>query len=402
MTNFYNGSFRESVIFAKNNTIMTIRYYVLCIALCLLSCKNQKSTVDYKGSPEEVLTRILEKEVQATDVNVAGVSLTVISPQLGINFSGASGYDSTTKNKVLSPDQPFRIASLTKTFVATSILRLREKGLVAIDDPITNYISKEHIAILEKGGYTPSKITVKHCMMHTSGLFDYAEGNMDYITEASKDPNKRWTRTEQIQWAMDHGTPQGAPGENYHYSDTGYVLLGEIIEKQTGKGLAQGMRALLKFDQLGMSSTWLESLEDRPNGLPTSVRRYMDTIDATVWDNSVDLYGGGGLQSTTRDLATFLQALFSDKIYEQPETLPVMLLKSEFPSDQLTEYRLGLGYIKGKKSGIEAYMHSGFWGTLFIHFPAYNCSIAINHTNDESNGALQKVINYIQWLAEDK
>lgn len=400
MTNFYNGSFRESVIFVKNN-IMTIRYYILGLALCLMSCKSQKEIINYTGSPDEVLSGILEEEVQSTDAAVAGVSLTVISPQLGIDFSGASGYDSMIKDHVLTPDQPFRIASLTKTFVATSILRLREKGLVTIDDPITNYISKEHIAILENGGYTPSKITVKQCMMHTSGLFDYAEGNMDYINEASKDPNKRWTRTEQIQWAMDHGKPQGAPGENYHYSDTGYVLLGEIIEKQTGKGLAQGMRELLKFDELGMSSTWLESLEDRPNGLPTSVRRYMDTLDASDWDNSVDLYGGGGLQSTTRDLAVYLQALFSDKIYEQSETIPVMLLKSEFSGDPLTEYRLGFGYIKGK-SGIEAYLHSGFWGTLFIHFPAYNCSIAINHTNDESNGALQKVINYVQWLAENQ
>ncbi len=381
---------------------MTIRYYILCLTLCLLSCKGQKEVINYEGTPDEVLTRILNEEVSSPEEDVAGVSLTVISPQLGVDFSGASGYDSTTKDQLLSADQPFRIASLTKTFVSTGILRLREKGLVDIDDPITDYISDAHIAILENGGYTPSKITIKQCMMHTSGLFDYAEGNMDYITEASKDPNKRWTRTEQIQWAMDHGKPQGDPGENYHYSDTGYVLLGEIIEKKTGKGLAEGLRELLKFDALGMSSTWLESLEDRPHGLSTSVKRYLNEIDATSWDNSVDLYGGGGLQSTTRDLAVFLQAMFSGKIYDKQETLPVMLLKSEFTGDPLTEYRLGFGYIKGRKSGVEAYMHSGFWGTLFMHFPEYDCSIAINHTNDESNGALQKVIDYIQWLDDNK
>lgn len=381
---------------------MTIRYYILCLTLCLLSCKNQKEIINYENTPDEVFTRILQEEVSDPEANVAGVSLTVISPQLGIDFSGASGYDSTTKEKALLADQPFRIASLTKTFVSTGILRLREKGLVRIDDPITDYISDEHIAILEKGGYMPSKITIKQCMMHTSGLFDYAEGNREYITEASKDPNKRWTRTEQIQWAMDHGKPQGDPGETYHYSDTGYVLLGEIIEKKTGKGLAEGLRELLKFDALGMSSTWLESLESRPDGLPESVKRYLGEMDATSWDNSVDLYGGGGLQSTTRDLAVFLQAMFSGKIYDKQETLPVMLLKSEFTGDPLTEYRLGFGYIKGRKSGVEAYMHSGFWGTLFMHFPAYNCSIAINHTNDESNGALQKVIDYIQWLDENQ
>ncbi len=376
---------------------MTIRYYVLCLAICLLSCKSQKATVDYKGSPDEVLTRILQEEGNTPETSAVGISLTVISPQLGIDFSGASGYDSTTKETLLAADQPFRIASLTKTFVATSILRLREKGRVNIDAPITDYISKAHIDILEKGGYDPYKITLKQCMMHTSGLFDYAEGNMDYINEAAKDPTKRWTRTEQIQWAMDHGAPHGLPGEAHHYSDTGYILLGEIIENTTKKGLAEAMRELLKFDTLGMSSTWLESLEDRPEGLPPSVKRYMQDLDASSWDNSVDLYGGGGLQSTTRDLATFLQALFSNQIYEQSETLPVMLLSSEY-TGSFSEYRLGLGYIKGRKSGVEAYMHSGFWGSLFIHFPAYNCSIAINHTTDDDNEVLQKVINYIQWL----
>lgn len=89
----------------------------------------------------------------------------------------------------------------------------------------------------------------------------------------------------------------------------------------------------------------------------------------------------------------FFTVLFSNQIYEHSETLPVMLLKSEYSRDLLAEYRLGFGYIKGKKSGIEAYMHSGFWGTLFIYFPGYDCSIAINHTVDKSNGALQKVVD---------
>lgn len=377
---------------------MTIRYYILCLALCVLSCTSQKATIAYEGSPETVLTRILQEEISTPESNPHGVSLTVISPQLGIDFSGAAGYDSTDNDQSLTANQPFRIASLTKTFVATSVLRLREKGLVNIDAPITDYISDAHRVILERGGYDPSKITLRHCMMHTSGLFDYAEGNREYIFEAAKDPTKRWTRTEQLQWAMDHGQPYGLPGEAHNYSDTGYILLGEIIENTMKMGLADAMRELLKFDQLGMSSTWLESLEKCPEGLPRSVKRYLEDLDATSWDNSIDLYGGGGLQSTTRDLATFLQALFSNQVYEQSETLPVMLLKSEYTGDPLAEYRLGFGYIKGKESGIEAYMHSGFWGTLFIHFPAYNCSIAINHTVDESNGALQKVVDYIQWL----
>ncbi len=75
---------------------MTIRYYILCLTLCLLSCKGQKEVINYEGTPDEVLTRILNEEVSSPEEDVAGVSLTVISPQLGVDFSGASGYDSTT------------------------------------------------------------------------------------------------------------------------------------------------------------------------------------------------------------------------------------------------------------------------------------------------------------------
>jgi len=128
---------------------MTIRYYIVCLALCLLSCKSQKEVINYEGTPEEVFTRILDDEVSSPEDNVTGVSLTVISPQLGIDFSGASGYDSRTKDNALSADQPFRIASLTKTFVSTGILRLREKGLVDIDDPITDYISDAHVGLVQ-------------------------------------------------------------------------------------------------------------------------------------------------------------------------------------------------------------------------------------------------------------
>lgn len=379
-------------------------FLFLISILLTVSCASTKTVENYHIDPAIQLQRILDEEVNNPKNQTVGQSLTVISPKLGVDFSGAVGYSDINKQTILDESQPFRIASLTKIYVATGILRLREKGLLNIEDPISKYISKEHITILRKGGYNPDAITLRHCMRHISGLYDYAEGGPEYIEEASKDPAKRWTRTEQIQFAMDHGKPHAAPGAEKHYSDTGYVLLGEIIERLTNSGLAEGLRELLKFDELGMSATWLESLEDRPEGLPTSVRRYMGEMDATDWDNSVDLYGGGGLSSTTRDLSVFLQSLFNGDIFEKEDTLAVMLLQKEFTpgKDGIPDNRLGFGRLGSKTSNIEAFMHSGFWGTIFMHFPAYNCSIAFNDTNDGGSKALQRVINYIQWLDKEQ
>ncbi len=350
------------------------------------------------------LQSILDKACKKKKNTIIGVSLSIKSPELQIDFSGSSGFDSTEKLHPVDVEQPFRIASLTKVFVATSILRLYEKGLLSLEDPISNYISEEHIAILKSGGYNPELITIRHCLTHTSGLYDYAEGGPEYIEEASKDPNKRWTRTEQIQFAMDNGKPHAAPGEEHHYSDTGYVLLGEIIEQLNKSGLAEGLRELLKFDDLGMSATYLESLEIRPNGLLPNVKRYMGEIDASNWDNSIDLYGGGGLVSNTKDLSVFLQALFNGKIFDNPDTLDIMLLKKEFDDKgkELPEQRLGFGSVVGKKSGLEVYMHSGFWGTLFMHIPEYNCSIAMNYTYDGDSNALQETIDYVLEMGKKK
>jgi len=383
--------------------IKQMRYFLFCIAACMLasSCSSTKKTT-YNENPSVELQRILDQEGVNPENSMVGLSLSVVSPELEIDFVGASGFDGVEKSRILDAEQPFRIASLTKVFVATAILRLQEKELLSIEDPITRYISQEHITILQNGGYSPQEITIRHCLTHSSGLYDYAEGGPEYIQEASKNATKRWTRTEQIQFAMDNGKPHAAPGVEEHYSDTGYVLLGEIIEQLSETSLAEGLRTLLKFDELGMSATYLESLEQRPEGLKPSVKRYMGEIDASDWDNSIDLYGGGGLVSNTKDLTVFLQSLFNGRIFESEDTLDLMLLKREYDSkgNALPEQRLGFTSIVGKQSGIELYLHSGFWGTNFMHIPEYNCSIAINNTYDGDSSALQRVLDYVIWLGK--
>lgn len=368
------------------------------ITLAPLDCDAQVKNHDI------ALQKILDKACKKKNNTIIGVSSSVKSPELQIDFTGSSGYDSWEKTMPLHAKQPFRIASVTKVFVAAAIMRLHEQQLISIEDPITKYISDAHIKLLQDGGYTPESITVRHCLNHTSGLYDYAVGGEEYIAEARKDPKKRWTRTEQIKFAMDHGKPHAPPGQEEHYSDTGYVLLGEILERQTDSGLAESLRTLLKFNALGMSSTYLESLEKRPEGLLNNVKRYMGELDASNWDNSVDLYGGGGLVSTSEDLTLFLQALFNGKIFEKEDTLDIMLLKKNYSTngEALPNQRLGFTSVVGEKTGLTAYLHTGFWGTVFIHIPEYNCSIAMNYTYDGDSDAIQQTVDYVLELGKKK
>ena len=330
--------------------------------------------------------KILEKAVEKKKNKLSGVSMAVVAPDVNIHWTGVAGFDSNEKDNILTAEQPYRIASLTKTFVAATILRLQEQGKLFIEDPISKYISELHQDILKSDGYDPSVITIKQCLQHRSGLFDYAEGSSDYIEACAANPQKRWTRTEQLQFAMRVGEPVGDPGEVYEYSDTGYILLGEIIEKISGLSLAGAMRNLLKYETLGLHSTWLESLEKRPEGLPDPVHRYMGTTDATLFDNSVDLYGGGGISSTSKDLGTFFNALFNGGVFENESSLKMMTTKGVPSGDKDDDGSYGLGMGIGSFLESNMYTHSGFWGSIWIHVEKYNTTVVINYTND-TNGA---------------
>ena len=376
--------------------------WIYIVIFGLMACSTKKE-IKFSGNPTVDLQNILEDGYNESN-NIVGISLAVKSPDLDIDYVGSVGYDGLDKTNALKAEQPFRIASLTKVFVAAAIMRLYEKQLLSLNDPISKFISKEHVELLRSGGYDPDKITVRQCLNHTSGLYDYAEGGPEYIEEAAKNPSKRWTRTEQIQFAMDYGKPYALPGQEEHYSDTGYILLGEVIEKQSQSGLAEGLRELLKFDELGMTTTYLESLEEQPKGLLPNVKRYLENTDVSTWDNSMDLYGGGGLVSNTHDLTIFLQALFNGKIFDNEETLAIMLLENEYEGtdQELPAQRLGFTSMVGKKSKLVAFLHTGFWSTVFMHIPAYNTSIALNNTKDGDSEVLQYTLDYIIELGKEK
>jgi D-alanyl-D-alanine carboxypeptidase len=347
---------------------------------------------------ETAFQKLLHNEAKKS----TGVSMTVFAPNLEVHWSGAAGFDNKKKDQKLNEQQPFRIASITKTFTAAAILRLAEMGELNINDPILSYISDKHKLILNKDAYNLSKITIKHCLQHTSGIFDYAVGNDDYVKTAIQNPKKRWTRTEQIQFAIDHGNQVGKPGKVYHYSDTGYVILGEIIERLTGKGLAEANRELLNFEKLELTKTWLQSLEPKPKELLRQASSYLNEIDATHWDNSVDLYGGGGYVSTTDDLAKFYHGLFNGKIFEKPETLQIMLSSNGIKNQgrKAESYTMGLWKIKTPYGN--GYMHDGFWGSAVIHFPDYNATIALNYVDNFNNNAMKGAFKEIVKLSKEK
>lgn len=309
----------------------------------------------------------------------------VIAPKIGVEGVVAAGVRKLGSNVPLDGHETFRIASQTKTFTAVAVLRLVEEGRLQLDQPIKSLISPELEAALTGAGYPVDLITVRQLLNHTSGMPDYA---MDpaYQAAVTAQPQKRWTRLEQVQWAMKM-QPAGAPGAKFVYSDTGYVLLGDIIERVTGKAQAAAYRSLIDFDGLGLHNTWFETLEPAPAGAPPRAGQSIGGQDTTGVDPSFDLYGGGGLVSTLEDQAHFIRDLFDGKVFHRAATLDLMkaIPPVNGPDGVPTSYALGIH--KNTFDGIECWGHSGFWGSSAYYCPSEQLSIALNrYTADEPTG----------------
>jgi D-alanyl-D-alanine carboxypeptidase len=202
--------------------------------------------------------------------------------------------------------------------------------------------------------------------------------------------HRRWSRTEQLDGAMKWGKPYGKPGEYFHYSDTGYILLGEILERATGLSMGEALRRLLDYQKIGLVATWQETVEPTPDGVLDRAHQFEDEFDTYDIDPSVDLYGGGGLVSTVEDLARFVQAIFSDQVFTKPSTRDVML--STIPAAAHPDPSYGhaqspqtfrMGIQVSDIDGIMVYQHNGYWGARIAYVPSLRVAVAATMNQTE-------------------
>ena len=365
---------------------------VLLLAIGSWACTPKPSPNDRLGND---LAALLDSALAASP-GLPGAMLRVEAPRLGLIWTKAAGV-AEQGGEPLLPNHTFRIASMTKTFVAAAILRLVEQGKLSLDAPIARHILPASVAVLKRDGYDSERITLRMLLQHTSGLFDFATapptatGNAlagGYADRILADPTHRWTRAEQLALAMEIGAPYGEPGAVYHYSDTGYILLGEILETVTGGSMQQAVRDLVGYQRHGLANSYFETLEDAPPTAGPRAHQYMDSLDTNGFDASVDLYGGGGLVSNLEDQARFFRALVRGEVLEQRATLDTMLTPSPQSQGERPGVGYGMGIGRGSVDQVVCYGHGGFWGTLARHCPELDITVVVAVTNNNARSAL--------------
>jgi D-alanyl-D-alanine carboxypeptidase len=157
----------------------------------------------------------------------------------------------------------------------------------------------------------------------------------------------------------------------------------------TGKSFASALRTLIGYEKIGLSSIWLETLEDEPSGIPDRAHQYEGDFDTYSIDPSIDLYGGGGLVSTMGDLAKFMQATFTGRVFAKPETLETML--STFPAnneepappEKPTNGTYCMGIEIAEVNGVTVYVNYGYWGTMAAYIPSLDLSFGATVNQSE-------------------
>jgi len=318
--------------------------------------------------------------------------LLVHSDRLKIHWKFANGITGVEHDQI-SEDNPYHIASIGKTFTSMIVAKFFEKGMINYDDPISNYISSEMLdGLFVYQGIDYSKdVLVKHLLNHTSGIADYYEDKpikgksiKEMLVE---DPERFWKPEDTIAYTRDNQKVYSIPGKSFHYSDTGYNLLGKIIEKITDKSLHENLHTEI-FDPLGMVNSYLLFYS-----APKEISPYQ-IADTFVGNHEVSTFksisidwAGGGIVSTTEDLLLFQKALVNNTLIKK-ETFELCskdLGKFGFGMD----YGYGLLFLNVGKMTVILPETLNMWGNFgsigayLFYNPTYDVYIigSFNHSN---------------------
>lgn len=323
----------------------------------------------------------------------SGVQALIESKRFGVSERFAYGRSSAPDGR-LSIVQPFHVASVGKLFTATLVAMLVDEGRLRFEDRIAQYLpaSETEGLFVVDGADHAGEVTVEQLLAHTSGVADYfgdavtsGKTFSDLIVE---ERDTQWTPAALLEFSRKHQRAVAIPGAVFHYSDTGYILLGLILEKVERKAFHQILRDRL-FGPLAMRDTYL-LLRDRP-------AREASRPLADIWFHGTEVsrfrslsadWAGGGVVSTLNDLLAFQTALHSGRLIK-PDTLQrMMTARHEFHTG--IHYGVGMMEIRFEEFFVllkglpRVFGHIGILSTHLFYDPETDTHVVMNFGDEES------------------
>ncbi len=272
-------------------------------------------------------------------------------------FEQYKGFSNFVTRDTINEHTPFHLASISKTFTGMAVLRLWEEGKLSLDDSLQKYFPQ-----LPYHG-----ITIKLLLCHRSGLPNYL-----YFMDSIWDKHKKMTNQDVLNAMIQHHPKiQNFPNRGFQYCNTNFMLLALIVEKITGKEFPDYMKQNI-FEPLGMNDTYIFSIKDTANYIPTwSVSRPfpMDAYDCT--------YGDKNVYSTVHDMFLWDKSLYEHTLLKK-STLDLAFTPTSNERHSMHNY--GLAWRLFISRGDTVVYHNGKWhgtNTSFIRLVQDKATIIV-------------------------
>ena len=280
--------------------------------------------------------------------NIPGLSLAVVKEGKVIKAKGY-GLSNIEANSAATPKTVYEIGSITKQFTAAAVMMLVEEGKVSLDDKITKYFPDAPQAW--------NHITVRHLLSHTSGIQNHVAvpGYLDIFKTSIT--SKNFPSRDELVKEFYKLPSEFAPGETWAYDNTGYYLLGIIVEKGSGKDFWQFLDERI-FKALGMNAT---RNTDTRQIVPNRASGY-EWVNNKFENRPVLLpfiaFSAGSILSTVEDMAKWDAALYTERLLKK-STLERMWAPTKTRDGALASFDYGLGWFVDNYHGHRIVQHTG-------------------------------------------
>lgn len=301
-----------------------------------------------------------------------------------IYFAGR-GLADVENRRPITLNTRFRLGSIVKQFTAATVLKMVEEGKLSLDDPVSRFIPD-----YPQPG---AKATVRQLLNHTSGIQDFSK----IPGWIARNRHKAWT-TQQLLAVFRDLPPKARPGTAWEYNNGGYVLLGAIIEKVTGKAWHEAM------DERIMTPLGLRSISHPAEGAidAWAARGYTDQDgkQVTIALSHLSIaHAAGGLQGSVADMARWAQALHHGKIV-RADLYKEMISPARLADGSTETYGMGLRLrqIRGRP----ALVHGGAGGGLdtdSAYVPSDDLFVAVFANSDDPQTETSAVVRRLAALA---
>jgi CubicO group peptidase (beta-lactamase class C family) len=361
--------------FVKESAVKTGRFLIVILLLAAGTAPMAANTDDAVSTKVDAAV-----EAQRKAQKIPGVSVAVCRDGKIVK---AAGYGEANVELAVpvTPESIFQTGSVGKQFTSMAIMMLVEEGKLGLDDKVTKYIPESPAAWKD--------VTIRHLLTHTSGIADYG-GEEESMGKGVINFRKDYTE-EQLVPTFAKMPMDFAPGEKWSYSNTGYVLLGIVIHRVTGKFYGDFLQERI-FGPLGMTATHIISEADIVLHRSSGYRLVKGELKNQEWvAPTLNTTADGALYTNVLELVKWDAALAAKKFlkeasYEQMWT-PVRL------NDGKT-YPYGFGWDLAPKSGRRAVSHDGSWQGFTMSIARYldDHLTVIVMTNLDSNNAKPETI----------